>query len=59
MRNSHKLLVLISALPSSYTLASENSENINFKLSGNASLASEYRWRGQTQTKNDTGRIQT
>ena len=54
MRNSHKLLVLISALPSSYTLASENSENINFKLSGNASLASEYRWRGQTQTKNDT-----
>lgn len=53
MSNFHKLLVLLSTLPSSYILASENSENINFKLSGNTSLASEYRWRGQTQTKND------
>jgi uncharacterized protein (TIGR02001 family) len=53
MNGFYRLLVIITALSSSYTLAAAQSSTSDFNLTGNASLASEYRWRGQTQTQND------
>ncbi|USA45357.1 TorF family putative porin [Acinetobacter sp. C26M] len=53
MKGLHRLLVLITACSSNYALASDQPTTPNFNLSVNVALASEYRWRGQTQTKND------
>lgn len=53
MKNLHNLLFCLIPLTSSYTFASDNSKPANLNFSGNVSLASDYRWRGQTQTKND------
>ena len=53
MKGFHQLLVLISACSSNYAFASDQPTTSNLVLNGNVALASEYRWRGQTQTQND------
>ena len=53
MKNLHNLFICLTTLSSSYALASDNGKPADLSFSGNVSLASEYRWRGQTQTKND------
>ena len=53
MKGFHQLLLLITACSSNYAFASDQPTTSNLVLSGNVALASDYRWRGQTQTKND------
>lgn len=53
MKGFYRILILATVLSSNYAFASDQPSTSNFNLSGNVSLASEYRWRGQTQTKND------
>ena len=53
MKNLHNLLFCLISLYSSYALASDPGKPADLSFSGNVSLASDYRWRGQTQTKND------
>jgi hypothetical protein len=53
MKGFHQLLALISACSSNYAFASDQPTTSNLVLNGNVALASEYRWRGQTQTQND------
>lgn len=53
MKGFHCVLVLTTVLASNDALASDQPATSNFVLSGNVALASEYRWRGQTQTQND------
>lgn len=53
MKGFHCVLVLTTVLASNDALASDQPTTLNLVLSGNVALASEYRWRGQTQTKND------
>ncbi|EPG38223.1 hypothetical protein F907_02195 [Acinetobacter colistiniresistens] len=53
MKALHHILLLTTTCCSSYALATDQTAAANFSLSGNVALASDYRWRGQTQTKND------
>lgn len=53
MKALHHILLLTTTFWSSYALATDPTAAPNFNLSGNVALASDYRWRGQTQTKND------
>lgn len=53
MKKLNKLLICLTTLSSSYAFAANNDHSNDLIFSGNVSLASEYRWRGQTQTKND------
>lgn len=53
MKKLNKLFICFTMLSSSYALASDNGKPADFSFSGNVSLASDYRWRGQTQTQND------
>ncbi|MCH7295618.1 TorF family putative porin [Acinetobacter higginsii] len=54
MKGFHCVLVFTTVLASNDALASDQPATSNLVLSGNVALASEYRWRGQTQTKSDT-----
>lgn len=55
MKNLHNLLIFLTTLASSsgYASAADSSEAAHLNFSGNTSLTNDYRWRGQTQTKND------
>lgn len=53
MKNLHHLLLCLIPLTSSYAIASEHAAPADLSFSGNVSLTSDYRWRGQTQTQND------
>ncbi|MCH7382650.1 TorF family putative porin [Acinetobacter dispersus] len=53
MKGFHYVLVLTTVLASNDALASDQPLTSSLVLSGNVALASEYRWRGQTQSKND------
>lgn len=53
MKKLNKLFICLTTLSSSYAFAANNDHSEDLIFSGNVSLASEYRWRGQTQTKND------
>ncbi|MEZ2901840.1 TorF family putative porin [Acinetobacter terrestris] len=53
MKKLNKLFICLATLSSSSAFAANNAHSNDLIFSGNVSLASEYRWRGQTQTKND------
>lgn len=53
MNTLNKLFICLATLSSSSAFAANNDHPAALSLSGNVSLTSEYRWRGQTQTKTD------
>ena len=53
MKKLYHLLFSLIPLYSSYAFATGDESSPALSFSGNVSLASEYRWRGQTQTQND------
>lgn len=53
MKKLYHLLFSLIPLYSSYAFATGDESSPALSFSGNVSLASDYRWRGQTQTQND------
>lgn len=53
MKNLHNIIFCLIQLTSNYALASGDEKPSDLNFLGNVSLTSDYRWRGQTQTKND------
>ena len=52
MKKLYHLLFSLIPLYSSYAFATGDESSPALSFSGNVSLASDYRWRGQTQTQN-------